>query len=167
MAVITTARILVDRALLKLCGQECVDWAVSMLEKGHDGHNLAILAGMSPPFSHFEVADHRDRALRELGLSDTSDDAAIATYTAEQLRRALKGEVDFLPTLEIIKDLSIARDQGDKDLHDFYLLYFAYSDLLESEHQWYWPDATRENIVGIIRKRAEAFLASDRDRSDL
>jgi len=157
MATITTARILAAKALQQTCGQECVDWAISMLEQGHDGHYLTMLAGTSPPFNHFEVADYRDRSLRELRITDISDEAAVAAFSAEHLRLALAGEADLIATVTFIKDLCIARDyQGD--IYDFYLLYFAYTDLQESEVQWYWEGATRENIVSIIRDRAEVFL---------
>ena len=159
MATITTARILADKALQQTCGQECVDWAISMLEQGRDGHYLTMLAGTSPPFNHFEVADYRDRSLRELGITDISDSAAVTTYAAEHLRLALAGEADLISTLNVIKDLCIARDY-QSDIYDFYTLYFAYTDLQESDFQWYWQGATRENIVSIIRNRAEAFLQS-------
>jgi len=159
MPTITTPRILADKALQETCGQECVDWAISMLEQGRDGHYLTMLAGMSPPFNHFEVADYRDRALRELGIIEISDSAAVTTYAAEQLRLALAGEADLIATLSVIKDLCIARDY-QSDIYDFYTLYFAYTDLQESNFQWYWQGATRENIVSIIRNRAEAFLQS-------
>jgi hypothetical protein len=159
MATITTARILADKALQETCGQECADWAVSMLEQGNDGHYLAILAGTSPPFHHFEIADYRDRALRELGIPDISHSAAVTAYSAERLRLALGGEADLFATLALIKDLCVARDY-QPDIYDFYLLYFAYADLEDSEVQWYWEDATRENIVSIIRDRAESFIQS-------
>jgi hypothetical protein len=127
-----------------------------MLEQGYDGHYLAILAGMSPPFNHFEIADIRDHSLRELGLSDFDGSAAIITYVAEQLRLLLNG-ADLVSKLDVIKDICIARDY-QKDLYDFYLLYFAYTDLQESDLQWYWEGANRENIVSIVHERAEAFL---------
>ena len=159
MATITTARILADKALQETCGQECVDWAISMLEQGRDGHHLTMLAGMSPPFNHFELADYRDRSLRELGITDITDSAAITTYAAERLRLALAGKADLASTLRTIKDLYVGADYL-RDLRDFYLLYFAYTDLQESEFQWYWPDANRENITSLIHDRAEAFLRS-------
>lgn len=159
MAIITTAPILADKALQRTCGQECVDWAVSMLEQGHDNPGITMLAGLSPPFNHFEVAGYRDRSLRELGITDVSDSIAVTTYVAERLRLALSGEADLAATLCVIKDLCVARDYP-RDIYDFYLLYFAHTDLQESEFQWYWPEATRENIVSIIRQRAEAFFQS-------
>lgn len=140
-------------------GHNCVDWAISILEQGRDGRYLAMLAGISPPFNHFEIADYLDYSLRELGLTGISDSAAVTTYAAEQLRLTLAGEADLTSTLGIIKDLYVARD-FQRELYDFYLLYFAYTDLQESEVQWYWEGATRENIVSIIRDRAKAFLES-------
>ena len=68
-------------------------------------------------------------------------------------------EQGWIATLTIIKDLCIARDY-QRDIYDFYLLYFAYTDLQESEVQWYWEGATRENIASIVRDRAEVFLQS-------
>lgn len=159
MAIITTARILADKALQQTCGQECVDWALAMLEQGRGGHYTAMLAGLTPPFNHFEVVAYRDHSLRELGIADIADAAAVSTYAAEHLRLALAGEADLISTLGVIKDLCIARDY-QKDIQDFYLLYFAYTDLQESEVQWYWEGANRENIVSLIRQRAEAFVQS-------
>jgi len=128
-----------------------------MLMQGRDGDYLARLAGMTAPFNHFEVAKYRDIALRELGIANPSESAAISNYAAERLHLAMSGEADFLATLSDIKDLCVARGY-QQDIYDFYLLYFAYRDLQESEVQWYWHNATRENIVSVIRNRAEEFL---------
>lgn len=159
MSTITTARILADRVFDQPCGDECVDWATSMLEQGRTGRCLEMLAGMSPPFNHFEIADFRDRALHELGLNDISESTAVNSYSAEQLRQALAGEVDIGAALRVIKDLYIASNY-QKELYDFYLLYFAYTDLQEYEEQHYWNEANRGNIISIIRDRAEAFFKS-------
>lgn len=159
MDIITTARILADKALQKVCGQECVDWAMSMLEQGGDGHYLAMLATMSPPFNHFEIASYRDHALKELGISDIDASRAVSTYAAERLRLLLNDEADPVSVLGVIKDLCVANGY-QRDIFDFYLLYLAYTDLQEYETQWYWNGATRENIVSIIRQGAEAFIQS-------
>lgn len=159
---ITTARILADKALQQPCGQACVDWAISMLEQGRDGGYLSMLASMAPPFNHFEVAELRDRSLQELGVAEVSDAEAITRYATETLRLAASGAIELEPALAIVKDLCVATDYSD-DLHDFYLLYFAYTDLQESEVQWYWEGATRSNIESIVRERAQAYLAASND----
>jgi hypothetical protein len=125
-----------------------------MLEAGYDGRSLVLLAGMAPPYNHFELAELRDRALKEVGAVGLSDEAALRRYAAEELQRALSGEADMVETLRALKDLCVGNDYRH-ELYDLYLLYFAYTDLLDTDEQHYWPDATRENILSIIREQAE------------
>ncbi len=164
MAKITTAHILAGKALQESCGQNCVDWAISMLEEGRDGHNLTMLAGMLPPYNHFEMAALRDRTLCELGIADLDAELAVRTFAVERLRLALEGDFNLMEAVREIKDLCIANNY-QKDVYDFYLLFFAYVDLEFREMQYYWPGATRENIESIFRKRAEQFVANPSEKS--
>ena len=79
------------------------------------------------------------------------------TFAVETLLLALSGEVELIAAIEAIQDVCVAHDYA-RDIYDFYLLYWAYSDLLESDNQWYWEGATRENINDIIRQQAEQFV---------
>ncbi len=157
MPTITTAHILGRRALQKACGQECVDWATAMLVDGHDGETLVELAGMSPPYSHFELAPLRDRALCEIGAPDLGPDRAIEAYVAEVLQLMLAGEADIGDTLRDLKDLSVMHDHAH-GLSDFYVLYHARDTLQDYTVQHYWDGATRENIDDIVWREAEAFV---------
>src|SRR5690349_11265231 len=115
----STARILVDRALNRPCGQGCVDWATAMLEGGASGQALATLAGMIPPFNHFELANLRDQALREVGIADVDKSTAARLYAAECLRAALDGRADLVASIRILAGLCVALDYS-ADLFDFY-----------------------------------------------
>ena len=157
MTQVTTARILARRATLAECGQECVDWAISILEQGHDGHYLRLLIGMSPPFNHFEVAGYRDGLLTELGLANISTDDGVSRYSAEVLQETLTGKRCLIEALHEVSDLCIST-QYQHDIFDFYLLYWAWMDLKEDTFQWYWRGANRENIDSIIRDRMQAYL---------
>ena len=154
---VTTTRILADKVLQKTCGQECVDWAIRMLDEGHDGECLSRLWGMVSPFNHFEVASLRDHALAELGIPDFTPSVALSRYAKELLRAGLTGEIRLTDALATVKDLCIAND-SQCDLFNFDLLFFAYDDLLDGEFTYHWPGATRDNILEIIRQRAEAFV---------
>ncbi len=158
MAEVTTARILADKALQELHGKECVDWAASMLAAGHDGEYLAILAGESPPFNHFEMVDFRDRALAEVGAPGLDTDDAIQAYAVERLALALGGEADLAETLHEVADLYVASGYPSA-LQDIYLLHFAQAALCESPNQWYWEGATRENIDEIIQEHVRAVVS--------
>ena len=50
-------RFLAEKSLQVTCGQQCVDWAIGMLATRENRHFLLRLAGMLPPFNHFELAE--------------------------------------------------------------------------------------------------------------
>jgi hypothetical protein len=64
----STKEILAWRALNRSVDESWVDWAVSMLQAGHDTLHLAILAGEAEPFNQFEMTAIVDKALAGLGL---------------------------------------------------------------------------------------------------
>jgi hypothetical protein len=154
---VTTAEILAKRALEMSCGQDCLDWAATLLIEGHDTHYLRMLAGKLPPHNHFEIAALRDRALDELGVSSVSREDAVCLYAAERLRSAIAGETDLQTEMAALAQLCIDANYA-RSLFDFYLLSNASEDLETSDMQWYWPDATRSNILQIMRNRAEEFV---------
>ncbi|NND96289.1 MAG: hypothetical protein HKN47_03040 [Pirellulaceae bacterium] len=153
----TTAEILAQRALQTPCGEQCVDWALALLESGRDGAALCRLASCRPPYNHFELASLRDQALIAMRLDDVSNDDADAMYASELLAAGLAGESVILDAVAHVKDLCLANNY-QRELYDFYLLYFANSDLQEQDIQHYWPEADRSNIDAIIRERVLRFL---------
>lgn len=64
--------------------------------------------------------------------------------------KALDDETQTLKVLNSLKELCIELDYK-KSLYDFYLLYFAKDDLIDSENQWYWEGADKSNIDKIIK----------------
>ena len=153
----TTLLILTNKALNRPCGRECAEWAMAMLMEGHEGKNLATLASMRRYDNPFEMATLRDRALREVGAEELEGTEAILAYAAETVRRGLDGTIDLFVML---REMFILYRDSDRlpELLDFYLLYLAHGDLQSNDHQEYWPVATRENIVDIIRERARRFV---------
>jgi hypothetical protein len=116
-----------------------------------------MLAGMSPPFNHFEMADLRNRALQEIGLSSISRADGLRIYAAEIAYDALCGRAEALTTLRELNRISIEVDYPS-ELSDLYLLYYAWDDLLTYNEQWYWPGATRDNIAEIAHEALRRFV---------
>jgi hypothetical protein len=139
-----------------------VDWAIGLLERGQDSPHLRQLAGMLPPYNHFEIAALRDRTMEELKIEDVAQSEAIREYVVEVLRDALNGDLHLIEALKTVTDLCIA-DGYRQDLMDFYCLYYAHLNLQHGNMQWYWDGATRENIDEIIRECAQSFLAPRAD----
>jgi hypothetical protein len=162
---VSTAHLLADKALQETAGQQCVDWAIGMLEQGYESEHLIRLAGMLPLYNHFEVSSLRDRALEELQIRQSNNDSILRQYAAELLSEGLNGGRELNLAIKEVKDLYIRNGFDPGDLKDFYLLYFAYTDLQDSDMQWYWPSGTRENINAIIRERAAEFVAAQQSQS--
>jgi hypothetical protein len=157
--IVTTSKILALKALERVCGQECVDWATTMLEQGAGQRSIGMLAGMTPPFNHFEIASLRDRALFEIGAKELSHSQAIRVYASELALDAVAGDKSFNRVLDELAHLCVAEDYA-KDLYDFYLLQNAWEDLQYRGEQWYLLDATRDNIDQLIRDQVTAFAVS-------
>jgi hypothetical protein len=145
----STVEILALKALDRNIDKAWIDWAVEMLMAGFDTEYLTILAGEREPFNQFEMRDIANKVLSELELDYSDKDKAIKDYACYLIDKSLKGEIENLKALQILNKICIECN-NDKDLFDFYLLYFAKDDLLYSEVQWYWKGATRENIDKII-----------------
>lgn len=145
----STTEILAFKILNRNIGRAWVEWAVDMLMIGFDTEHLAILAGESEPFNQFQMQDLTDKILAELQLDYSDKDHIIKNYACYLINNSLEGKISNFEALDILKDICIELDY-EKYLYDFYLLYFAKDDLSCSENQWYWEDATRENIDKII-----------------
>lgn len=156
---VTTSRILAEKALQRCCGEQCVAWAIGLLESGHEEETVLELAGQLPPFNHFEIAALRDRVLRELGVVVPDTAAAITVYSLELFRDSFDNDQRLIEALHIVAELGIANDYQD-NLKVFYDLRWAYDDLQRFGIQWYWNGAHHDNILDIVRAEVSSFLLS-------
>jgi len=145
----TTWEILAFKVLNRDIDNAWVIWAFEMLMAGYDTENLTILAGESEPFNQFQMQELADKVLVELQLDYSDKVQTIKNYACYLIDKSLDGELDNYKVLTILKDICIELDY-EKYLYDFYSLYFAKDDLSNSENQWYWEGATKENIEKII-----------------
>jgi hypothetical protein len=157
----STKEILAWRVLNRSVDESWVDWAVSMLQAGHDTLHLAILAGEAGPFNQFAMVAIVDKALAELGCDWSDKEAVIRDYIAELLHQMFAHQIASRDALRILADMCLEMDYPS-DLLDFYLLYFAQDDLRTSEAQWHWPGATRDNVEETIRQYATQWLQKNK-----
>lgn len=147
----STTQIVAEKALGMACGQACVDWAVGLLAAGSESVPVAMLAGMTPPLNHFEVASRRDRALADLGVADMSKGDAARAWAAEHLRRAWDGGADRRTAIRTVSALCVSHEYL-AELFDFYLLACAWDDLDEVGQSFHWPGATAETIDDLVEE---------------
>ena len=136
---------------------EWVDWAAKAIVAGYDSQSLRILAGLRPPFDDQELDRLSSKSFSELNIVPLKRESCVPFYTTLILRKAFDGQLTQREALAKLKDLCLATDY-EKPLMDFYLLYFASSDLETSEVQWYWKGANRENIAKIINDYIQNWL---------
>jgi hypothetical protein len=155
-----TYKVVACSELTTLNGDDCVDWAIEMLQLGHDTPSLLILAGLTKPTNQFEVRDYLKRALIELELEEKTGDDATLSYSSYYITRISKGK-DVKRNLGMVYEFCKARDY-EKLIFDFYLLYWAWADLdYGNEYQAYWPDADKSNIEQIVIETAKKWIAEN------
>ncbi|MFZ4797448.1 MAG: hypothetical protein ACOYMA_08125 [Bacteroidia bacterium] len=106
---------------------------------------MKILAGESEPFNQFQMQDLTNKVLHELKLDYSNKDQTIKNYASHLVVQVLNGKQDALKVLAVLKDICIELNM-EKYLTQFYLLYFAKVDLIDSENQWYIEGINRTNI---------------------
>lgn len=129
--------------------QDWVDWAVDAIVDGFDSSSLRILAGLQPPLDRDEVTRLWPKAFVELNIRPIEHKNCIPFYVSTVIRRTLTEKRPPNEALGKLKDLCCATNY-DSRLMDFYLLFFALTDLEAGEMQWYWKGATADNVHQIV-----------------
>jgi hypothetical protein len=152
-----TYKVVTYSDLTTLNGDDCVDWAIEMLQLGHETPSLLILAGLTKPTNQFEVRDYLKQALSELRLNEKTGDDATLSYSSYYITR-IAAEQEVKRNLGMIYEFCLKRNY-EKIIYDFYLLYWAWGDLdYGNEYQSYWPDANRSNIEKIVVEAAKKWV---------
>lgn len=138
-------------------GDDCVDWAIEMLQAGYETPSTLILAGLSKPTNQFEVKDYLKSALRELKLDEKTGDDATISYSSYYIIKIARGE-EIKRNLGMVYEFCTSRHY-EKIIFDFYLLYWAWGDLdYGNEYQHYWPEADKNNIEQIVIDTARKWV---------
>ena len=152
-----TYKVVAYSDLTTVNGDDCVDWAIEMLQLGYDTPSLLILAGLTKPTNQFEVRDYLKRALEELKLDEKTGDDATLSYSSYYITRIAAGQ-EVKRNLGMIYEFCLARNY-EKVIYDFYLLYWAWDDLdYGNDFQAYWPDADKSNIEQIVIETAKKWV---------
>lgn len=155
-----TYKVVAYSDLTTVDGDDCVDWAIEMLQLGYETPSLLILAGLTKPVNQFEVRDYLKRALSELQLDEKTGDDATLSYSSYYIIQIAQGK-DVKRNLRMVYEFCKARDY-EKLIYDFYLLYWAWDDLdFGNGYQAYWPDADKNNIQEIVIQTAKRWLADN------
>jgi hypothetical protein len=136
---------------------ECIDWAIEMINLGYENENILILAGLSKPANYFETIKYLNSALSELNLQPKSGEEGIVSY-GHYLISLISSGRSVRQSLGEITDISIGTENSNI-LFDFRLLYWAWGDLdYNKDYQHYWEGANINNIEQIAIEVARQWL---------
>ena len=155
--VISTYRVLMKKVFNEDIDESWVEWAFEMIEAGFESDNLYNLAGITKPYNQFELQELTDKVIADLNLQTSDKAFTIRNYVYYILSTTINEPIQYLSTLRKVKDICIGLDM-EKEYMDFYLLYFAKDELNESENQWYWDGADRNNIDKIIKEKFKEYI---------
>lgn len=155
--VLSTYKILKEKACNADIGKNWSDWAIEMMEVGFEVDSLYELAGISRPFNQFELQVLTNKVLEDLNLDYSDKEKTIKNYAYFIIKSNVGNASKYYDVLKEFRDIYYELDM-DNEYKAFALLYWAKDDLLSQEVQWYWDGANRTNIDRIIKEQFELWV---------
>jgi hypothetical protein len=158
-----TYKVVALSEIIQLDPKECVDWAVEMLELGHETPNLLMLAGFNKSTSYFEIKPYLESATEELGLKMRTGESGVISY-AYYFIREITARKRIRQNLSELYEFCKQRDY-EGIIYDFYLLYWAWDqiDYDDTNQNHYWEGTNKENIEDIVVKVANEWIVKNKE----
>ena len=160
--VLSTYKILKEKAFNSDVNESWIDWAIEMMRVGYESVNLYELAGTTRPYNQFELQELTNKVFRELNLDYSDKTKALKNYVYFLLTTSIDKPQKYNRVLREFRDIYYELD-ADPEYQELALLYWAKDDLIYSEVQYYWDGADRTNIDKIIRESFEKYIARFED----
>lgn len=154
--VLSTYKILKEKAFNSDIDESWVDWAIEMMEAGYESDSLYQLAGTLKPYNQFELQVLTTQVLKDLQLDFSDKRKALKNYVYYLITSNLDKPENYYRVLGELRDIYYELDM-DVEYQDLALLYWAKDDLLYADFQHYWEGANRQNIDAIIKEQFELF----------
>lgn len=154
--VLSTYKILKEKAFNSDITESWIDWAIEMMEAGYESINLYELAGTTSPFNQFELKELTNKVFKDLNFDYSDKTKTLKNYVYFLLTSNIDKPEKYDKVLREFRDIYYELDM-DSEYQDLALLYWAKDDLLYADYQNYWEGANRENINSIIKEQFELF----------
>jgi len=155
--VLSTYKILKEKACNADIDDSWVDWAIEMMHAGYEADSLFQLAGISRPFNQFELQDLTSKVLNDLQIDFSDKRKSITNYVYFLIKSNLNKPDKYYLMLKEFRDIYYELDM-DSGMQNLALLYWAKDDLLYDDNQHYWDGANKTNIDNIIKEQFELYI---------
>jgi hypothetical protein len=161
--VLTTYKILKEKAFNEISNIDWGEWAVQMIEEGYDSISLFELAGIQKPYLQFELFDLTNKVLKDLQFDFDNKEKALDDYIYYLIKTNINNQEKYC---EVLRELKIIYDQSNdnKTYLDFALYYWAKDDLIHFTETHYCIGANRNNIDDLIGAYFKIYLSSQRNK---
>ncbi len=156
----STYEILVEKYLNEPINSKWIDWSIEMLEHGFDTETLRIMAGMNEKENQFVLSQYAEILVKEFKLDPLDYLSNLRGYVGYLYQQSKSKKLSIQAVLRKLKNLHL-ENSCDDELGGFYLLYYAFDDLQNSDQQWYVNGANRENIESIIEDYFNQWFISE------
>ncbi len=158
-----TYKVVALSEVIQLDPNECVDWAIEMLELGYETPNLLILAGCDKTIAYVEIKPYLESAANELGLKLKIGDDGVISYSYYFIKEISLGK-KVRPNLAELYKFCQQRDY-EGIVYDFYLLYWAWDqiDYDDTNQNHYWEGTNKENIEKTVVRVANDWLNENKE----
>ena len=154
--VLSTYKILKEKAFNCDITESWIDWAIEMMDAGYESINLYELAGTTRPYNQFELKELTNKVFKDLNLDYSDKTKTLKNYVYFLITSNIDKPEKYDKVLREFRDIYYELDM-DSEYQDLALLYWAKDDLIYTDYQHYWKGATRENIDAIIKEQFELF----------
>ncbi|MDD4971273.1 MAG: hypothetical protein PHT07_17730 [Paludibacter sp.] len=155
--VLSTYRILKEKACNADIDESWAEWAIEMMEVGYEADSLYQLAGISKPFNQFELQDLTKEVLEDLQLDYSDKRKTTKNYVYYLINSNINKPDNYNEVLKELRDIYYEFNM-DREFQDLVLLYWAKDDLIYEDYQHYWDGANRSNIDKIIKEQFEIYI---------
>ena len=141
-----------------------VEWAMYLLEQGNTNDDILMLASFSEPIDRLEIKPYVNKALASMNLDEKQDkDTGILLLASYYIFNILENN-EIRLNLRMIDNLYFVIDdlyldtKFNNKLTPLYLLSCAWDELDYNAINYYFPEATIDNIESIVKKEAQLFI---------
>lgn len=150
-------------------GQKCIDWTVSLMQRGYESDNLYILAGLDSDDGR-GIEHYLEKLIDDLGLTQHRDaEELFQIYVSDIASQVLKKEIAPLKGLSIMEEIRIQSFDSDYSTYTInQFSYLAEEISLLGEYQLFYIGLTEENIEEVIVDEMKMLLfAQSKDLNDI
>jgi hypothetical protein len=154
--ILSTYRILKEKACNADINESWVEWAIEMMENGYEVESLYQLAGISKPYNQFELHELTSKVLADLKLDYSDKRKTLKNYVYYLVSANFDKPQNYFDILKEFRDIYYELDM-DSEFQNLVLLYWAKDDLMYEDNQHYWDGANRANIDTIIKQEFDSL----------